>query len=1049
MLSRFRWVQCQIDILKRCTTAQELKKALDNLPTELEATYERILDAIDERKSEGKLARRVLAWLMVTLEPLRLVQILDTLSVDFPSQRNIIREGVELIDMLSSLVSHYKETDVVLLSHFSVKVRLNMCSFLQYLHVFLQEFLTGRTTLPMYRITLCEAHAEAVQSCMRYASVFIKQAPFRRNVATSESWPMLSYVFSSGFNHLAHVHPKSVVVLDALQSLGSDILHHPSHWDLLCQLREEDLPLSYPPWPSSRHDFVLYVLIAYASVGLFQTFLSSHRIKARIRTNPLVYAADLRKIDHAIALLECGVDVDMRSLAIDDSHHVSPLEVSIDRDMDVLVGELLKRGCLVTSELLATAVCLPWCSAQVLVKLVYTHEFEEWAHAIGDEKLYRGIFSSARPNVGDIRGADENHVALARRLSEIGQDLSADSPFGVELVERALHAAHTSMLEYLLPADRPPPARFLLAASTGDTSETVFIVRFLLRRGADVNVISERGDTLLHLAARCPWEPRSLELTKILIDAGCNPHVPNSLRETPFAIAANRKYQSVVEHILSSNFLLLPNTILDLLQQHVAPKIIQSLVRNGANVNPTLNGETVFHVAMTNYNGRECLELVRSFVEAGGNPRAISDSGETALKTAVERRHTSVVEFLLLHNVPSPRHILPFALQKSSPPGLVQLLVRNGADVNSTLPTGDTVFHLAIANYNESVCLELVKSCVETGGNINVQNSKGKPPLHTAVKHGYTSVVELILLHDVPIPPSILPFALQRSSPPQLVQLLIRHGADMRSTLSGRETIFHLAITNYSETICLELVKSFLGAGGNPTICNSKGEAVLQTAVKQRYTSVVELLLSHNVPIPPDILLFALQRFSPPQLVQLLICRRADMPSTSSEVESVLQLAIANYGKSFCLELVESFVGTDDSIRNSAERKLPSIPLTPMVEFLLSHNIPLPPNILPLTLQQRSPPQLVQLLIRNGADVHSTTPTGETIFHLAIANYKESACRSLVTSFMAAGGNANACNSKGKTVLRAAIERGYGSVRTLVSRTLLGQAKSAKRNKRR
>ena len=72
----------------------------------------------------------MLTWLMVTLEPLRLVQILDMLSVDFPSQRNIIREGVGLIDMLSSLVSHCKETDVVSLSHFSVKVRLNMNSSL-------------------------------------------------------------------------------------------------------------------------------------------------------------------------------------------------------------------------------------------------------------------------------------------------------------------------------------------------------------------------------------------------------------------------------------------------------------------------------------------------------------------------------------------------------------------------------------------------------------------------------------------------------------------------------------------------------------------------------------------------------------------------------------------------------------------------------------------------------------------------------------------------------------------------------------------------------
>ena len=147
----------------------------------------------------------------------------------------------------------------------------------------------------MYQIIPCEAHAEAVQSCMRYISAFIKQAPFRRNVA-SESWPMLSYVFSSGFNHLAHIDSESTVVLDALKSLGSDVRHHPSHWNRLCQLREEDFPLSYPPWPSSRHDFVSYILSAYASIRLFRTFLSGHRpIKARIGTNPLVYAADLRK----------------------------------------------------------------------------------------------------------------------------------------------------------------------------------------------------------------------------------------------------------------------------------------------------------------------------------------------------------------------------------------------------------------------------------------------------------------------------------------------------------------------------------------------------------------------------------------------------------------------------------------------------------------------------------------------------------------------------------------------------------------------------------
>lgn len=124
-LTRFRWVQCQLDALKRCRTKAELKEALDNLPEGLEATYERILWAIDERNAEGNLARRALVWLMVALEPLRLAQIVDGLSV-VPAQRKVARQAhwlrVALLSTLSSLVSHYEDTDLLTLSHFSVKV---------------------------------------------------------------------------------------------------------------------------------------------------------------------------------------------------------------------------------------------------------------------------------------------------------------------------------------------------------------------------------------------------------------------------------------------------------------------------------------------------------------------------------------------------------------------------------------------------------------------------------------------------------------------------------------------------------------------------------------------------------------------------------------------------------------------------------------------------------------------------------------------------------------------------------------------------------------
>ena len=120
-------MQCQLDTLKRCATKEELTEVLGSLPNELGATYERILGAIDERKSEGELTRRVLALLMVAIEPLQLVQIVDGLSMDF-AKRKHDREAqkwleTKLLYSLSSLVSYHEETDVLVLSHYSVKVR--------------------------------------------------------------------------------------------------------------------------------------------------------------------------------------------------------------------------------------------------------------------------------------------------------------------------------------------------------------------------------------------------------------------------------------------------------------------------------------------------------------------------------------------------------------------------------------------------------------------------------------------------------------------------------------------------------------------------------------------------------------------------------------------------------------------------------------------------------------------------------------------------------------------------------------------------------------
>ena len=784
---------------------------------------------------------------------------------------------------------------------------------------------------------------------------------------------MLSYVLSSGFNHLAHIDPGSTVVLEALQSLGSDVRHYPSHWERLCELREEVLGWPYPPWPSSRHDVVLYILIAYSSPTLLQSFLSGGcSLKPRVGTNPLVYAADLHKTEHAMVLLACGADMNARGFVVDDSRHALPLEVAIDLGEDVLVGELLQRGCVVTSELLTTAVCMPWCSTRVLVKLMQTGEFAEWAHEIGDEKLYRGVFNSARPNPGDSKKTDEDHVALARILRRIGQDLSADSPFGAELIERAVHAAHTSLLEFLLPPDQPPPPRFLLTASTGDTSETVSVVRFLLRKGADIHAVSDgRRDTALHFAVMCPWEPRRLELVQILINAGCNPHSCNLRGETPFTIAIKRGYSSVVELLLSYNGPFPPNILPIVLRETLSPQIVQSLVRKGADVHSTTsNGDTVLHLAMSERDESRCLDLVKSFIEAGCNPASRNSKGQTVLDAAIQRGYTSVVDLLLMRSVPLPPDILLFALRRRSSLNIVQLLIQKGADVHLTTSNGDNVLHLAMSERDESRCLDLVKSFIEAGCNPTSCNSEGQTVLDAAIQRGYTLVIELLLSCNVSFPPDILQRALYRRSTLQMVQFLIHKGADVHSTAFNGDTILHLAITEHVESRRLDLVKIFIGAGCNPAACNFEGKTVLVAAIECGCASVVEFLLLYNVPLPPNILLITLWRHSPLQMVQFLIGKGANVHSTMPNGDTVLHLAITEYVEGACYYLVKDFIeaGCNPTACNSSGKTVLEAAIgrgyTFVVEFLvLSCNVPLPRDNLPIALLRRFTPQMIQLLV--------------------------------------------------------------------------------------
>src|SRR6266571_6644813 len=89
VLSRFRWVVCQLETLRR-SVQRNVRGILEKLPRTLDETYERVLKEINEHNREH--ARRLLHCLAVAVRPLRVEELAETLAFDFDGAQGGIPE---------------------------------------------------------------------------------------------------------------------------------------------------------------------------------------------------------------------------------------------------------------------------------------------------------------------------------------------------------------------------------------------------------------------------------------------------------------------------------------------------------------------------------------------------------------------------------------------------------------------------------------------------------------------------------------------------------------------------------------------------------------------------------------------------------------------------------------------------------------------------------------------------------------------------------------------------------------------------------------------
>ena len=129
MSVRFQWAKCQLDALRNCFSVSDVRKALRSLPKDLDDTYARILESIDN-KGYGDQVAKILQWLAYSIVPMSLDEVAEMLTVDMESHPLVdferrFEDPQDILELCSSLVSigpgtRFGETSLQF-AHFSVR----------------------------------------------------------------------------------------------------------------------------------------------------------------------------------------------------------------------------------------------------------------------------------------------------------------------------------------------------------------------------------------------------------------------------------------------------------------------------------------------------------------------------------------------------------------------------------------------------------------------------------------------------------------------------------------------------------------------------------------------------------------------------------------------------------------------------------------------------------------------------------------------------------------------------------------------------------------
>ena len=551
---RFRWAYCQLETLRQCSLG-DISKTLEELPENLDETYERILRGIPKKMQ--KYAHRIFQWIMVSSRPLGAEELAEVFAINFdeemsgipkfePSWREPNAETAVLsaCSALVAIVDGGWRGEIVQFSHFSVKEYLASDRIVDEGHV------------SNFHIHPKPAHTLLAKTCL---SVLF-QLDYSMDKAEIQTFRLAEYAAKYWVEH-ARFGDVSSYIRDGMDLLFDKGKPHFAIWVWVYNMDEYCMGYFSTDRPEQPDAVPLYYAALCGFRGLVERLLTAHLDDLNAGGgnwgSPLNAALGKGHLDIALFLLDRGADgknvgeVDQTGLYIASSRGYADVVQSLIKhgaDLDAICEDYDEDGCEVRWTPLHVAIYKE--HRDIAVLLLERGADTEPRNSRDETALYMASY----------RGCAD----IVRQLISYGADLNAECEGIDEYCNNVkwtpLHVAISwgtpsisrTLLEHRANPNTPDdlgPTPLHLALHNIETTN----VELLLEYRAKVDVQDKDGRTPLHTAAY----HLNLKVVVVLLNHGADPGAKTKDGETPVQLAdtpwwdASKEDQAPIIRLLS------------------------------------------------------------------------------------------------------------------------------------------------------------------------------------------------------------------------------------------------------------------------------------------------------------------------------------------------------------------------------------------------------------------------------------------------------------------------------------------------------------------